>query len=255
MDSMLSTASLLDFSAGGLIEQSPEEIVSQLEQRHAIPDLSGIEVRVMGLGQTAGDQPELTAGYRHKLQEIWTAILNASGCLSLEIDPTPLGGTAPEGLPAVSIVPVVAHALSFSDDTGLSSVIRFDETAIKFNGDSADPSDLAQAQEILAPIAAILRDTPGTQIVLAGMTASVGGDGVALSLARAEAVKGILVQAGVDRDCITCVGLGRADNCLRVNDLDTNGCLVEKAAKRNRAVFLFLKDSPTADALGLGERT
>lgn len=50
-----------------------------------------------------------------------------------------------------------------------------------------------------------------------------------------------------------CVGLGRAGNCLRVNDLDDRGYLVEEYAKWNRAVFLFLKDSPTAAAPGLNK--
>lgn len=252
VDSMLSTTSLLDFSAAGLIEQAPEEIVAQLEQRHAIPDLSGIEVRVMGLGQTAGEQPELSADYAYKLREIWTAILDASGCLSLEFDPTPLGGAAPEGMPAVSVVPVVADALSFSASAVLPDVIRFDETAVRFNGDSAAFSDPAQAWEALAPVASVLRDAPETEIVLAGMTASAGDDGVSLSLSRAETVKEFLTEAGVNPARITCVGLGRAGNCLRVNDLDENGQLVESLAKRNRAVFLFLKDSPTAKAVGIG---
>ena len=253
VDSMLSTTSLLDFTSSSLIEQDPDEIVAQLAQRHAVPDLTGIEVRVMGLGQTCGEQPALTADYTYKLREIWIAILNATGCLSVEIDPTPLGGTVPEGLPHVSAVPVVADALSFSAGEILPDVTRFDESSVRFKGDSAEFSDPVQAQEALAPIAAILRNAPEAEIVLAGMTASVGGDGVALSLARAEAVKQVLTEAGANPAHITCVGLGRSENCLRVDDLDENGRLVEEYAKLNRAVFLFLKDSPTAQALGLGE--
>lgn len=251
VDSMLSTASsLLDFSSNLLIEQDPKEIVAQLEQRHAIPDLSGVEVRVMGLGQVCGDQPPLTADYSYRLQEIWTAILQASGCLALEFDPTPLGGTAPEGLPHVSTVPVVADALSFSETTALPEVIRFDEAAVKFIGDSAEFSEPDQARETLLPIATVLQDAPEMEVVLAGMTASVGDDGVALSLARAEAVKSVLVEAGADPARIICVGLGRAaDNSLRVYDLDENGHLVEEYAKRNRAVFLLQK--ATAEALGV----
>ena len=249
VDSMLSTTPLLDFSSSNLIEQDPEEIVAQLEQRHAIPDLSGIKVRVMGLGQVCGDQLPLTADYAYRLREIWTAILQTSCCLSLEIDPTPLGGTAPKDLPYVSTVPVVADALSFSEAAAMPDVIRFDETAIKFSGDSAEFSEPDRARETLLPIADVLQDAPETKIVLAGMTASVGDDGVALSLARAEAVKSVLAEAGANPTYITCIGLGRRNNCLRVNDLDDNGCLVEEYAKLNRAVFLFLKNSPTAEAL------
>lgn len=250
VDSMLSTSSsLLDFSSNLLIEQDPKEIVAQLEQRHAIPDLSGVEVRVMGLGQVCGDQPPLTADYAYRLQEIWTAILQASGCLALEFDPTPLGGIAPEGLPHISTIPMVVDALSFSDITTLPEVIRFDETSIKFIGDSAEFFEPERAWETLLPVATVLREATEMEVALVGLTASAGDDGVALSLARAETVKSVLVEAGADPARIICIGLGRTDSCLRVNDLDDNGHLVEEYAKRNRAVFLLQK--ATAEALGV----
>lgn len=249
VDSLLSTTGLLDFSASNLIEQEPEIIVAQLRERRAIPDLSGVDVKLLGLGQTCGEQAKLTPDYTYRLQAIWLAILDAAGCRSVEVSSTPLGGAEPEGLPYVSSVPVIEDSLSF-DSTAIPEVIRFDdETSLRFHGDSARFVDRVQAEETVRPIAQVLRDNPTAGILLAGMTASVGGDGLELSLARAEAVKTLLVGEGVPPEQITCLGLGRRENCLRVEDLDSAGRLIENQAKRNRAVFLLLRGSATARTL------
>lgn len=130
------------------------------------------------------------------------------------------------------------------------TVLRVDESSVAFLPDQAELADPEAASEVLQAIAQTLRETE-VPIVLAGSTASVGGDGIALSEARAEAIKEVLVSFGVPQEQITCVGLGRSPWSLRANDLDENGTLIEEQARLNRAVFVFAVDSDAARELGL----
>ncbi len=263
-DSFLSTAGLLNFAASNLMEQEPSVIVEQLNARFAIPDLSGVDVTVLGMAQTCGSQGQLPSEYRHKLEAIWTAVFDAADCDNLSFDCTPLGDTEPENALHVSTVTVITDVLTFiapedvkadepapASEKQIPEVVRIDETTIKFVGNSDAFVDSKLAVQALEPIARLLHDNPDVNVVLAGSTASVGGDGIDLSLMRAEAVKGLLVSAGVNESQIRCVGLGRADHCLRVDDLDPNGNLIEDLAKLNRAVFLFAEGSDTAQKLNI----
>lgn len=278
-DSGLSTTGLLNFRQSQLIDEDPESIVKQLEDRKAIPNLGGVDVEVIGLGQTSGEQTALTPELKAQLTEIWKAILSSSGA-SVTINTTPLKATteSEQSLPAVSTITVIKDSLTFTvpsyiEETSveetmpteetpvtpaettvtpvIDEVVRFDETSIKFKSNTAELADKDKAAAALKPIGKILKDKPDLTVYLAGMTASTGGDGKHLSLERAEAVKSLLLDMGANEEQISCVGLGRAENFLRVKDLDNDGNLIEQKAKLNRAVFLFGSDSDTAKKLGL----
>lgn len=260
VSSGLDTAGALNFSQSNLLDADPAWIVEQLVSLNSVPDLSGIDVIVMGLGQTAGDQPSLDNFNRGKLEGIWTAILKAGNPNSLTIDPTPLPATAPsDDLPFCSTVAVISAGIQVVDSPAPeadvlddSTVIRVDERVVRFESDKARFADPSAAYAELAPAAELLMSHPEVEIILAGTTASVGGDGIDLSLARAEAVKSVLTDLGVNPAQLKCIGLGRTpNNPLRVNDLDENGCLIEEKAKLNRAVFLFRADSSISRMLGL----
>lgn len=278
-DSFLSTTGLLNFASSNLLEQDPDIIVEQLEERFAIPDLSGVDVMVMGMGQTCGKQTPLGSAYEHRLEAIWTAIFEASNYASLSIDHSPIGGDEPQTALSVSTVTVITDVLTFdkpeeaeteneiveeitptlelpieTEKKGeqlLPEVVRFDETTVKFVGNSDTFENPELAAKTLEPVARLLQDYTNLNVILVGMTASVGGDGIELSLKRAEAVKSILVEADVDETQIRCVGLGRTDNFLRVDDTDANGNLIESMAKLNRSVFLFEEESDTAKKLNI----
>lgn len=256
ISSGLSTAGALNFSSSNLLDADPIWITEELSKLSSVPDLTGIDVIWQGLGQTAGHQQSLDSNARAKLTGIWTAILEAGNPASLTIDPTPLADLAPaDGLPACSDVSCVTATLS-APESGkqeeiltADSVIRIDETSVQFLPDQAVLADPEAASEVLQGIAQSLLQTQ-VPVILAGSTASVGGDGIALSEARAQTIKDALVGLGVSQDQITCVGLGKKEWSLRVNDLD-NGSLIEELARLNRAVFLFPADSDLARELGL----
>ena len=278
-DSCLSTTGLLNFASSQLIEEDPANIVKQLEDRKSLPNLSGVNLEVIGLGQTSGDQTALTTALKAQLTAIWQAILSSSGA-TVTINTTPLKATteSEQSLPAVSTITVIKDSLTLTvptyvEETSveettpteetpvtpietpvtpfIEEVVRFDETSVKFKSNTAELADKDKATAALKPIGEILKNNPDLTVYLAGMTASTGGDGKQLSLERAKTVKSLLLDMGAKEKQVSCVGLGRTENFLRVNDLDSDGNLVENKAKLNRAVFLFGSDSETAKKLGL----
>lgn len=245
-DSGLCTTGLLSQVSNDVLSAAPELITEKLGDIHSLPNLNGVTVKWVGLGAVSGEQDEIPDSYKYKLKELWIAIIVASGG-EVEFDTTPVYGEEIEGLPDVSTVSFVKDSLDidFSDATAVKKPIRFDESTIKFIADRAEFIDPIAAKEALAPIAEILIDNPTLNIIVAGTTASAG-DGYTLSSKRAQACKDILVSMGADSDQIACIGLGSSDNCFHVDDLDSNGRLIEEYAKLNRAIYIFAADSDVA---------
>lgn len=254
-DSGLSTAGLLDFTAENLLEADPDLVAEALQDRNALPDLRGISVWVLGLGQTCGSQIRPDAETQARLTALWTAVLQEGEPKSLTVDPTPLPGQAPaETLPFCTPVPLVTERLVL--DTPEGNPIGTDPirlSSIRFRSDESEFLDRTAALEALTPIGAYLAAHPETAVCLAGMTASAGGTGETLSLARAQACRDLLLELGASETQILCLGLGRSDNFLRVPDLDADGQLIESEAEKNRAVFLFSRESETMMRLQAGE--
>lgn len=255
-DSGLSTASLLNFAAQNIIEEPVENIIAQLEVLHAIPDLEGIDVVWIGLGQTCGEQANLTSTYKYKLEEIWTAILKAGGAGSVTFDKTQLSEKEYAGnLPECTIVPVVADSLDIKElvaQEKLPEVIKWDSNSnVKFIGDEDEFIDPDAAMEELNPIAEHLKARPDEVMYVFGMTATdASGDlGIELAKARAETCKNSLIGAGVNENQVITFGLGQLDNPLRVNDVDENGNQIEELARKNRAVIFVKQDSKLVETL------
>jgi len=266
-DSGIQTTGLLNFATSQLIEESPQNIASALREYNSLPDFTGVSIKAVGIGQTAGIQQPLTRDMKIKLNAIWETIFSESGAASVEFDQTPLavydsGIDYPYITPITVIYNTIIHTVT-DEETAVNEetpepspvmpeVIRLDETSIRFEGNKAEFTDPEAAELALRPIAEFLCANPGLKVYLAGMTASSGGDGIELSLSRAEAVKAVLCGMGCVSDSMSCIGLGRTPNHLRADDLDESGMLVENMAKLNRAVFVFEYGSDTAQRLGLG---
>ena len=78
-------------------------------------------------------------------------------------------------------------------------------------------------------------------VIIVGTTSHWGSadTSIELSLSRSETIADILVELGVDRDRIQCYGGGYSDKDLVINDLDSNGKLIESLAVANRSVHLL----------------
>ena len=247
-DSGFSTSGLLNFSKENLINVAPEDIVSRLQELHAIPNLNGINILWTGCGEVSGAQTVLTENYKHKLKSIWTSIIDAGGG-SLTMYDNPLSSDESDAqLPHCSVIPVVQDSLELKG-ADLSNPIKFDEnSSVKFIPDSATFIDSDAALKELEPIAIFMNENHNIEILIVGSTATSGSDEYknSLSLQRADACKKMLITLGANPNNIQTIGIGSKSCSLRVNDLNKDGTLNESLAQHNRAVFIMDSASSVA---------
>ena len=112
---------------------------------------------------------------------------------------------------------------------------------------TASPTSCATgASELLAKPIALMQAHPSATAKIVGHTASVSrtpGTGKALSLRRAVAVKGLLVNAGIDKNRISVKGVGDTDPLGEDIDPQT-GKQIEVKAVRERRVTVAVKGVP-----------
>lgn len=249
LESGLSTAGYMDFTQN-LLYASTETVLSYLESKQAIPDLTGTSVIWVGLGDVAGIQKPLTPTNKNSLQELWSAVLYAGGATSVEFAADlPSAAPVPETLPYVTPVTIVEDASLVIDTSELSfdTPLVLGEEKVLFLPDSPEFADVEAVQDILRPIAGYMKANPGFQLLLAGTTATAGSQEgcVLLSFQRANAVRDVLLSIGVDpKQLCDPVGLGY-EHPFHVPDTDPNGQLNENAPL-NRSVILLDAQSEEA---------
>ena len=233
LDSGLQTTAPLDFRTSGMLDAQPAEVVAFLTKANALPDLHGKQVVLIGTGDTAPPQQQLDTAGRRRLVDLWSAIATAGGASCVQAVTRTVSGTAAEGVPAVSGVPVAAPA-AFNP---CGQTVLADGGTVGFTPDTANLRDPAAARQTLADLATILK--AGRQRVeLIGTTAGAG-DGMALSRDRAAAVQRELVALGVPDNRITTRGVGNTWPS-REPDLAPDGSLLPGPAARNRSVIVQL---------------
>ena len=250
MDSGLSTTGYVDFT-DNLLYAEPKAVIDYLERTKALPDLNGIEVVWVGLGDVAGDQDQLTPSNLEGLKELWFAILDCAGAESVNFaSDLPNGTPQAQNLPYVTPVEILEEAAFDMGELDFSVPVVFHEDKILFLPDSAQLADQEAAGDILLPIADYMTAHPEFELLVAGTTATAGSneDCKVLSEARAEVVAEALTALGVDRAQIAgTVGLGY-EHPYHIPDIGEDGSQNENAPK-NRSVILFDADTPEARQL------
>ena len=207
IDSGLQTVAPLDFRVPGLLDADPDAVARALSDSGYLPDLSGHTVVLAGIGYTATPQPSLDERRRANLVRIWEKIVTAGGA-TLETVTSPNTADAPENLPTVSPVEVPAtDVIKIGCNT---SSILSNDGAVGFQPDSTSFVDSARSRQALAEFAAFLTRNSDAQASLVGSIAHYGtddGDG-GLSRLRAQRVREVLVDLGVDGTRITAHGAG-----------------------------------------------
>ena len=196
MDSGLQTTEPLDFRTG-LLGDDPRSIVEFLRQANELPDLKGRHLYFVGLGWTASPQPALSIADRRKVVAIWDQIALASGASCVMVDHTANTRSAVANRPAVAIVtpPPPPHPAM------PCTVIRLnDANNVGFDFNSTTFRDPPGARATLKQLANLMLRT-GESVTLTGSTSSEGSDSYNLQLSqrRANAVKAVLVQLGVQQ--------------------------------------------------------
>lgn len=255
IDSGLQTTGYINFT-NGLLDAEPEDIIEALAGMHALPDLSGVKVTWIGLGDTIAPQKELSERQKVNLRNIWEGVLYAAGADSVVFDGEHSTNTAYEGVPAVTTVPVEAESLYIPISEKKQSAVPLDtmildSTRLQFLGDQAVFVNEAQAEKVLAEVAEKLIAHPANNVFVIGTTAGSGGNSdytIRLSDARANTVRDRLISMGVPPGQMTAVGLGSTDP-FHEWDLDENGQMIEEIAKKNRKTIIMDVNSPEAGLL------
>ena len=257
-DSGLSTINYLDYTQG-LLNADPDEIVAALEAKHALPDLRGIHVVWLFLGQTASPQPELSSTQQYALRSIWEKVLHAAGAESVQfIDNERTIPADRSDAPYVSIVEADARTLKLppvlisDEEVPVMSTVVLDESRVRFLGNQAVFAEPAEASAAIGAVGSALSQNPDIHVFVVGTTAGAGTSDFSLTLsqARAEAVRDELAAFGIDPSRMTCLGLG-ADDPWHVDDTDpATGAMIENLACQNRKVMIIDRNSTDAGLLG-----
>ena len=246
IDSMLSTKGAINFIETPVFALDIESSVKSFE--NMLPNLRNTTISVYGLGEVAGEQQALSSDDYDTLTKFYSSLFEKIGC-DFRIDRTPyLTRTEPD-----SSLPNVSECL-VREETGKmntlsdGTVYELPPEALSFRPDTANFTDKEKSKEKLSDFAEKIADTDN--ITLVGMTASFGDaeSSRTLSLQRAEAVKALLHELGVQVN-ITCIGKGFDPNPLHTPDLNADGSLNETAAQKNRTVLAMTEK--TAKDYGL----
>jgi outer membrane protein OmpA-like peptidoglycan-associated protein len=241
LDSGLSTKGVFNFTISDFLDTDPSVAVNYLVEQKNIPDLSGVTVTFIGLGDTSAPQQQLSGSQVDNLQQIWRGIVEKGNGKANILDALPGSDIPTTGYPTVSTVSVLSDASSTFDN---SSAVVFRN--IQFIGDSATYSDSEAAISALQPVANYMKAHPEFAILLIGTTAGDNDKDYCfkLSFARASAVRSTLISLGVSAGRTTVMGMGFEDPW---HILDTsNGGLIESVAAQNRKVVLLNASSNEA---------
>ncbi len=211
----------MDFS-NNLLSAEPAEIVEALQEREALPHLSGISsVYWIGMSQVKAPQDELSPKQSKQLEDIWKAIIEASGSklvLNSYVAVADNSEEAEEELPPVTVVDLPAdEPIKFdnvdtekSNTNTLQEAVILDESIVKFMADTADYLYPEQALENIRPIAEHLIQQQDVQVLAVGSTAGdVTNEAIIqLSQERADRVAKTLVELGVDAERVIAIGMG-----------------------------------------------
>ncbi len=234
LDSLLQTAGALRFQdqGGALLSADPAAVAAELAARGGLPVLTGIDVVLVGAGDTVAPQDPLPPPRRAALIALWTAVLRRAGA-TVRVVAAPVATRAAQGVPPVTPVPV-------ADPEPVDGPVSLPDAAVGFVADQAVLRDPGQAAAALAPFAQRLLKG-GLRAVLTGTTSSAGDPAgrLALSVDRATVVAGLLRQAGVPAERVEVHGLG-SDFPGFVPDRDASGQLDPVLAARNRQVIIEL---------------
>ena len=214
----VNTAASLPMQDLDLLNSDPAQLLDQLDAAAMLPQLNGVAVEFYGLGDTAGSQGTLSAQQVQWLQSFWQAFFDRTGAaVTFHADIVSGEALTENGHKVTPLAPA-----------GAPTFIKVSAEQVDFQPDSTTFLDEAAARKALNGLAEQLKGTSAHYIV-AGSTARVDNasrEGAqALSLARARAVRDVLVVAGVPADQITCLGLGNEPTSVRSANEAENRCV------------------------------
>lgn len=219
----------------GALNDDPATVADRVAKANPGVNLSKVTVLAQSLGYTSSPQQSPTATQRAVISDLWKNVLSKLGA-AVVTDPAPGPGCSvatgktvePTALPSARVTSCGQGTINYELPASLL-----------FGGDS---SQLRSGDaDLLAEPVRILRQNPGTVVELTGHTASSNtytpDTSMRLSTDRAEAVGGILREAGIDASRITARGVG--DTEPKHEDLNPDGTQNQYAAAERRVDLLI----------------
>ena len=273
LDNGISTIGDFEMQKLGLDTAEPptvEDVVNNLLSQEVLPDLTGINVTFIGLGDVAFPQV-LSTHSRVFLSNLWTAIFKECGAESIEILELATGSIANLSMrdgdddvvndrfpfvTAVRFEPLVFSIVEGEDGhpiiliDGKDPVISTD--VIGFKPDEAVYLDEEQSKKSLDIYSKFLeefvKEYPHENIYIVGSVALTSkcppeGD-VNLSLKRAEKVIETLTDLLPDiHNNLFPYGIGSNVPWIQGKDLNSDGTQIESTAQQKRSVWILLESS------------
>lgn len=212
----VNTGTSLPMQELNLLNTDPAQLLDQLDAAAMLPQLNGVAVEFYGLGDVAGSQGTLSAQQVQWLKSFWQGFFDRTGA-NVTFHTDIVSGDALNN--GHTVTPLAA--------AGAPTFVKVSAEQVAFQPDSTTFLDEAAAHAALNGLAEQLKGTSAHYIV-AGSTAQVDNasrEGAqALSLARAQAVRDVLVEAGVPADRFTCLGLGNEPTSMRSANEPENRC-------------------------------
>lgn len=261
-DSGLPDTGAMNFAKADLLQASPAEVSDFLKHNRALPNLKGIHVVLVGIGDTMPPQLPLDQASRDNLIAIWKSVVTAAGADSVTVDPTPVqsapNGKARADLPEVLTVSVpsppdfqgVIQKLQRSTTPTTTTVTLPDAGPIGFLPDQAVFRDPHAAEKELDDLATALRQLAHAKIAVLGTTSSAGDDTPAgeqgrrtLSRERANVVRMGLIDRHVPASWFEPVQGNGYHFDGYVPDRAQDGSLLPGPAAQNRSVRITITSS------------
>lgn len=224
----VNTATSLPMQDLDLLNSDPAKLLDQLDAAAMLPQLNGVAVEFYGLGDVAGSQGTLSAQQVQWLKNFWQGFFDRTGA-NVTLHTDIVSGDALNN--GHTVTPLAA--------AGAPTFVKVSAEQVAFQPDSTTFLDEAAARAALNGLAEQLKGTSAAHYIVAGSTAQVDNasrEGAqALSLARAQAVRDVLVEAGVPADQITCLGLGNEPTSVRSANEAENRCVYVVSADSTQA--------------------
>ena len=251
------TSGLLNMKDSVISNIDTDQIIAFLQENYELQDMSGITVEFW-FADPCGEQ-KLYGPDRKALQQLWQTLFETAGAevtfhSSVSTTSAPLSADAAYH---VSVIPTIAPVLNLPQMPEISEndIIELPETEIAFKPDSAELLDPNEAEERIRQVAEIMAAQDDTRYIIAGFTATSGNadSAIKLSKERAETVKQLLCDTGLNSERFTVTGLGyETDNIFHINDI-RNGKLDETLASGNRRILILIDNDENERKTGLAE--
>lgn len=238
IDSGLPDRGALNMTTPGMLAARPAEVAGFLADQHALRKLDGMRVDLVGIGYTSSPQEPLTPSMTDNLTAILRTSLDKAGA-TVRVRPAPRTGNAPD----TTFTTTPAPLPSTPTFTPASTTVYDDTTALGFLPDTTTLRDPPAASQAVASLAAWLTADPQRRATITGTCASDGTPAgrARLSRARADAIKALLTDLGVDPAQIATSGAGYIAD---PPDRRPDGTFDPAKAAKNRSVRITTTETP-----------